>query len=460
VTRATPLAELLDAGAVGERLATTALSAARAAQVSRRVLACARALRDAGADERHDAHAFVVPGRIEVLGKHTDYAGGRSILAAAERGFTVVATPRRDGHVRVLDVASGETASFALDAAPVPAAGWANYPMTAARRLARNFPAARTGADVALSSDLPPAAGMSSSSAFVVSTFLALAAVNRLDEDERYRSAIRTPEELAGYLACIENGQDFGPLAGDLGVGTQGGSEDHTAMLCARPGRLVQYAFAPVRFQRELPLPPAHRFVIAASGVRAEKTGAARERYNRAAQLMRAAAEQWRTASGRDDATIGAALDADPGAVDRLRAALRDARAAAFAPEALLARVDQFIAEDREIVPAAGDALERGDLVTFGALVDRSQALAERLLGNQIDETVHLARSAREAGAVAASAFGAGFGGSVWALVADSGADAFQARWAAGYAARFPARAPHAMFFQTGAGAPAIRITA
>ncbi len=45
-----------------------------------------------------------VPGRIEVLGKHTDYAGGRSLLAAVERGFCVAAAPRKDAIVHVVDV--------------------------------------------------------------------------------------------------------------------------------------------------------------------------------------------------------------------------------------------------------------------------------------------------------------------------------------------------------------------
>ena len=78
------------------------------------------------------------------------------------------------------------------------------------------------------------------------------------------------------------------------------------------------------------------------------------------------------------------------------------------------------------IVPGAADALAEGDLDRFGALVDRSQAGAEAALGNQVPETIHLQRSARRLGARAASAFGAGFGGSVWALVAATGAETFR----------------------------------
>ena len=51
-----------------------------------------------------------MPGRIEVFGKHTDYAGGRSLLAAVPRGFAVAASPRNDGRVRVMDVRYGTRA--------------------------------------------------------------------------------------------------------------------------------------------------------------------------------------------------------------------------------------------------------------------------------------------------------------------------------------------------------------
>jgi galactokinase len=65
---------------------------------------------------------------------------------------------------------------------------------------------------------------------------------------------------------------------------------------------------------------------------------------------------------------------------------------------------------------------------------------------------VALARSAREMGAMAASAFGAGFGGSVWALVKRSEAFAFLSEWRAQYARAFPGHSKQSEFFITGAG--------
>jgi hypothetical protein len=125
---------------------------------------------------------------------------------------------------------------------------------------------------------------------------------------------------------------------------------------------------------------------------------------------------------------------------------------------ALADRFDQFCRETFEIIPAVVLALADGQVGEVGALVDRSQHEAERALGNQVPETVFLARSAREHGAVAASAFGAGFGGSVWALVESSEAADFSRRWQAAYEAGFPARAARAQFFQTLPGPAAMRV--
>jgi len=400
-----------------------------------------------------EAFAAFVPGRIEVLGKHTDYAGGRSLLCAAERGICLVAEPRRDRLVSVTDVVSGERAEAALDPSSVRLAGGLPlYVATVATRLARNFPDARQGADIAFGSDLPLAAGMSSSSALVTSVLLALVAVNHLDQTAEYRANITNQEDLAEYLGTIENGQDFHALRGDAGVGTFGGSEDHTAMLCCRAGELSQYQFCPVRHERQVPLPGDYRFVVAVSGVVAEKTGAARETYNRASLAARNVLSLWNDATGRHDATLRAAVQSAPDAAARVRAIL-----SAAAPEAQ-PRFDQFVEETFEIIPAVSDRLATGRVEDISDLVARSQAGAERGLRNQVPETIFLVRSARELGTVAASAFGAGFGGSVWALTRTALVREFCANWRQRYASAFPQHADRCQFFATRSGPAAFRL--
>ena len=81
------------------------------------------------------------------------------------------------------------------------------------------------------------------------------------------------------------------------------------------------------------------------------------------------------------------------------------------------------------------------------------QQRAELALRNQVPETMFLARAAMGAGAHAASAFGAGFGGAVWAIVNEAEREAMTERWRASYAAAFPARAAKAEFIAARPGA-------
>lgn len=406
-----------------------------------------------------DSFAFWVPGRIEVLGKHTDYGGGRSLLCAIERGILVLALPQPGAFVRVRDANSGDTAELELSPDAVSAPGhWSNYAITVARRIATNFGGPMRGADIVFASDIPFAAGASSSSALVVAIFLALSAVNDLPARPEYLANIHTKEDLAGYLGCVENGLDFKSLRGNVGVGTFGGSEDHTAILCAQPDSVVQYSFSPVTFERAIVLPAGYAFVVGASGVVAEKTGAALEHYNDVSRRLSVGLECWRKATGRNDISMGAAMISSANAHELIREVLATSTNVDYSAESLTERFEQFYVESSEIIPAAGDALSREDLVEFGEQVARSQRGAELGLRNQIPETMTLVGKALELGAVAASAFGAGFGGSVWAMVDSSGAETFRRNWADAYREACPKSAPRSVFFVTRAGPRATAI--
>jgi galactokinase len=395
---------------------------------------------------------YRVPGRIEFLGKHTDYAGGRSLICATEQGFSVRATERIDPVLRIVDQAGGESAELPLRSdLEIPAGSWAAYPATVARRLARDFGPLTVGLDLSFTSDLPRDAGLSSSSALVVAVAVAVADANRLPKQPAWLAALPDRDALAGYLGAVENGLGFGPFEPDGGVGTRGGSQDHTAILCSEPGMLLQYGFDPVRFERAVPFPARHQLVVAVSGVVAAKTGAAMALYNRLAESAAELLRVWRNRSGREDPTLFAALSSSPDARPMLEAWL-DGHPGR---EALIARLDQFAAECQDIIPAVGDLLERGEVSGLGELVDRSQQGAERGLANQVPETVHLQRSARRLGAVAASAFGAGFGGSVWALAPEERAAEFAASWEEDYLVTFPEQRGRAQFIRTAAGGPA-----
>jgi galactokinase len=379
-----------------------------------------------------------IPGRLELFGKHTDYAGGRSLVAALPRGISMGAEATTDGRVLVRDLRSGSQVELSAGGAGA-GDGWQRYPRTVVRRLARNFPHADLSARLTFSSDLPQAAGMSSSSALIVGVAEALIACARIEELPAWRDVIRTREDRASYFGCIENGAAFGPLAGDTGVGTHGGSEDHAAIVMSRAGELRQFAYVPMRLERVVVMPPGWTFVVLTSGVAAEKAVAANADYNRLSTLVRDIVAVWRSEHPADPCSLAELVRR--GEAQTLR----------LAPE-LRTRLDHFIAEDAR-VEAASDAFARADISAIGALARASQADADRLLGNQVGETRYLASVAYELGAAAASSFGAGWGGSVWALVQKADADAFAGRWLAEYRRHYPDHAATGFVSPPSAGA-------
>ena len=124
---------------------------------------------------------WFVPGRLEVLGKHTDYAGGRSLLAAVDRGITVTLDDADHGLTATTTAIPGELALTAGAPTGLPAGHWGGYVQTVIDRLTLNFGELRP-ARIEIDSDLPLASGMSSSSALVVGTALALIDHNGLRE--------------------------------------------------------------------------------------------------------------------------------------------------------------------------------------------------------------------------------------------------------------------------------------
>ncbi len=347
--------------------------------------------------------AWWVPGRVEVLGKHTDYAGGQVLNCATDVGLIAVARARKDN---VIHVKSGDHAvSIPLTPDAQGNSGFSTYVAAVVRRLSRHFPGSQTGCDLAITSNLPAASGMSSSSAFSIAIHHAIVFFNNILEHENYKSGISSHEDLIPYLGGHENGAGFGKFAGDAGVGTSGGSQDHAAIIGSIAGHLNQWSFAPFQRLNAIAWPDSLHLYVAVSGVLAEKSAGARDQFNLVANRARDALAAWNAASGRNDVSLGMAFH--HAGCEAVLAKITD-------PDLRL-RAEQTAIETTVIVPGACAALAADDHQAFGALTARSQAMASTHLHNQITETVTLVSLAKDHGAVAASAFGAGFGGSVWA---------------------------------------------
>lgn len=400
---------------------------------------------------------WFVPGRVEVFGKHTDYGGGPSLVGALPRGFLIAGRRRDDGVVRVVDV--GDRSTFELNVrtghtTPREVFGWRRYVNILARRLERDFPGAPIGADLSLGSDLPRASGMSSSSALVVGVANALITLAGIDRREDFRAAIPTRTDMGGYFGCLENGLAFGPFPGDGGIGTFGGSEDQTAILCSKPGHVSAYTYMPVRHVADVAVPANWVFVFASSGVAAEKAGRAQGLYNRASLAVRTLIDLWGAHAGPIE-SLTALMAADADVEARLHRLIDAHEVAGWTADELHTRLTHFARE----IPRVGEAVRafsRADAEALGVLAAASHADADALLKNQLPETNALVSIAREDGAFAASAFGAGFGGSVWALVDSTrvNPDEFGERWLSRYLAAFPNHAAKSTAFAARPGPP------
>ena len=397
-----------------------------------------------------------VPARIEVAGKHTDYAGGHTLVCAMDKGFLFVAGSNQQGKIRMVeDSPEFEPLEFAFREAVEPPAGcWANYPMTMAERVARNFgtEAPLSGVDIAFASDIPVGSGMSGSSALMMMCFCAIAVTNDLGARKTFQDNFHNGIDLAMYLACAENGQSFRGLQGGKGVGTFGGSEDHTAILNCRAGALSLFQYAPTVLKAETAWPSEWTLVLAFSGVRAEKTKEAMEKYNLASRRAALAVGAFNHIYGKKLRNLGEVeaetrKDGAGAWLEKLGEATRGDKELD-----LPGRIRQFLLEERETTPQAIHGLLWRDLGLFGGAVSASHETSGRLLWNIVPEVDFLQKTALSLGAAGASGFGAGFGGSVFAVIRADEAARFTASWRQEYENRYPERCREAAFFVTSPG--------
>lgn len=403
-----------------------------------------------------------VPGRIEILGKHTDYAGGRVLVGAVDRGVTACAKRSNNamGTLTATTTAAGEPVSLTANVnAALPVGHWGHYLQTVLDRLTHNF-GASVPACLTITSDLPSASGMSSSSALVCACALALADLNGWSSTEVWKRNNPDRLSLAGYLASVENGTDWRELPGTTGVGTRGGSEDHTGMLCGARDKLIYAEFDPVQVLRHITFPSQWSIVVGISGVLAEKSGAALENYNRGPETLQTVLARWNEANGRSDATLASAVRSLIGEATGSEA-MKDPqlkRLLDFTKSNYeRGRVEQFLIESLVLVPAGADAIATADANAIGAIVNRSHHLANERLLNQVPATNSMVSLARGMGAIGASAFGAGWGGSVYAIVPSTDAHAFADEWIERYRTEYDAP-PSASAFVTRPGDSATQL--
>ena len=308
------------------------------------------------------------PGRVNLIGEHIDYHGLPVLPIAIQLGVTVTYRLRADRRIEAGSANFGRRAfDWSADLQRVADGDWENYIRAAARVVDALAPDCH-GIDAEITSDLPPAAGLSSSSALLIAVTLAILRANN-------RAA--TFEQL---MDVLPDGEQF--------VGTRGGGMDHAACLASRAGCASLIEFNPMSVT-PIPIPRDWVFLIADSMQAAEKSGPARDEYNARRAAGVEALKTLHLTSYRE-------------------AKVEDAEALSEHQR------DPFlhVVTEAQRVRAAVDALRADDPVAFGRLMTESHDSLRTRLRVSTPKLDALVASALDAGAYGARLTGAGFGGS------------------------------------------------
>ena len=346
--------------------------------------------------------AVRAPGRVNLIGEHIDYHGLPVLPFAIDRAVHVLAAPAPEEHasrVRIVTTAPDlppDAFDLREPVRPFGAGDWRDYPRAAASWLTSSVGEASSGPatghargiDALVTSDLPMASGLSSSSALVVAAALALAEANQIETD-----AIRLADQLA---------------AAEQFTGTRGGGMDQAACLLSRAGHVCRIAFNPLRVSH-VAFPDRLDVLVADSGEPAPKSGAMQEAYN--ARRI-----------GGESALRRVAERFDPRGTSYTEL-LREhppADLVAVADDVLgapLAAWFRHTVGEAARVEAAIGALDRSDDAGLGRLLAESHASLRDDLGVSTPALDRLVDRACGAGALGARLTGAGFGGCIIALV-------------------------------------------
>ena len=365
--------------------------------------------------------AASAPGRVNLLGEHTDYNGGPVLPMAIAARTTAVAGPGEPGWLELVSQRDGLVTRARWDG--MMPDGWARYVVGVQRELAARGSAPR-GARLAVASDVPVGGGLSSSAALTVSTARALAEL---------AGAHLAAADLIGVAHRAEANQ----------VGVRCGIMDQTIAVRARAGHALLIECATGRTRA---IPVQARLLLFDTGVRHQLGDSA---YNTRRAECEAALDILRLSEPGLEYLAGWPARR----VNALRRLLR---------EPLRRRATHVVSETAR-TRAGAVLLARGRIRAFGRLLDASHESCRRHYKCSAPELDLIVRAARRAGAWGARLTGAGWGGCVLVLTGARGATPGASEEAVLAAvrrsfARAYRREPAVTVLRTGAGARRERV--
>jgi galactokinase len=333
---------------------------------------------------------FRAPGRVNLIGEHTDYNDGFVLPAAINLYTWTAIAPRADRKLVVFSENVDETAEIDLtDRAPAPRARWPDYVQGVAYMLAKAGLPVR-GANVAIYSNVPVGAGLSSSAALEVSIASSLLAISGhvLELAEVARLCQRAENEFVGARVGIMD--QFASCFGNV---------DNAILLDCRS---LEYTL--------LPLPPGLTMVICNTMVRHGHSGG---EYND----RRSQCEQGVRLLKRFFPAVKALRDVTLSQIESRRSEL---------PELIYRRCHHVVSEDERVL-AMVEALKAGDLAAVGAAMSESHLSLRddyQVSCRELDVMVEIAQGRQ--GVVGSRMTGGGFGGCTINLVRTDSVEPFR----------------------------------
>ena len=345
----------------------------------------------------NETRTFRAPGRVNLIGEHTDYNDGFVMPAAIDLSTWVEVSALERRKLKIFSENFDEEIEVDLDEENIARRGhWSDYPIGVAVMLERSGRRLR-GAKLRVRSEVPIGSGLSSSAAIEVATACALVANSGLKIDRR---------ELA--LLCQKAENEF--------VGARVGVMDQFVSLFGHAQKALMLDCRSLKFEL-LPLPGNVRLVICNTMVKHElASGAYNER--------RAQCEAGVKHLAKFVANVTALRDVTLAQLEQFGGDL---------PEVVYRRCRHVITENARVLSAAR-ALEQGDLKEFGGLMAAShQSLREdyEVSSEELDLMVELAQKVE--GVYGARMTGGGFGGCTVNLVAVEHVEEFSNRIAESY---------------------------
>jgi galactokinase len=324
---------------------------------------------------------FCAPGRVNLIGEHTDYNDGFVMPCAIEFSTRVAISPRRDRKLVIRSQEFPEQVDFGLDNLPSRANGvWADYVVGVAVML-REMGYPVPGASLLVRGEVPIGAGLSSSAAIEVATALALMSLN----------GARLPlPEVAKLCQRAEN----------VFIGARVGIMDQFVSCLGKAGHALLLDCRSLEFQL-IPIPESVRLVICNTMVKHEHaSGAYNRRREECDEGMKILTQWYPEARALRDISLPQL----------------EAHTAEF-PATIFRRCLHVVAENQRVLEAA-QRLSGGDLVRFGSLMAESHRSLRDLYEvscRELDTMVEIAASLK--GFCGGRMTGGGFGGCTVNLV-------------------------------------------